>query len=153
MDEGALTKALYVGVSLFVTVITITAIIAYYNIARESIKEVGSGIDFDVLYREDVKETLLASGVNNQITGTQVKNLVSYYYDNFDVEITILGMKYVSEDGTIQKYDTISLSSTDRVTRTRNYNIIMKHIIGNQHFTLERNINDSEKMIVTIKGE
>lgn len=152
MDEGALTKALYVGVSLFVTVITITALLAYYNIARESIKEVGSGTEFDALYREDIKETLLSTGINNQITGTQVKNLVNYYYDNNAVEISISGMKYIAEDGTIKEYETISLTSTDSDIRTKNYNIIMKYIISNQHFTLERNESD-EKIVVTIKGE
>lgn len=153
MDENALTKALYVGVSLFVTVITITAIIAYYNIARSSIKDIGSGTDFDTVYREDVKETLLKTGENNKITGTQVKNLVNYYYDNINVQITISGMKYVSEDGTIKEYSAISLSSNDQTIREKNYNIIMKYIINNQYFILDRNIDNDESLILTIKGE
>lgn len=153
MDDDALTKALYVGVSLFVTVITITAIIAYYNIARSSIKEIGSGVDLDVLYREDVKETLLRTGENNKITGTQVKNLVSYFYDNVEAEITITGMKYISNDGSIKEYEAVSFSSTDQNTREKNYNTIMKYIISNQYFTLDRNVDDEEKLVITIKGE
>lgn len=153
MDDDALTKALYVGVSLFVTVITITAIIAYYNIARSSIKEIGSGVDLDVLYREDVKETLLRTGENNKITGTQVKNLVSYFYDNVEAEITITGMKYISNDGSIKEYEVVSFSSTDQNTREKNYNTIMKYIISNQYFTLDRNVDDEEKLVITIKGE
>lgn len=153
MDDDALTKALYVGVSLFVTVITITAIIAYYNIARSSIKEIGSGVDLDVLYREDVKETLLRTGENNKITGTQVKNLVSYFYDNVEAEITITGMKYISNDGSVKEYEVVSFSSTDQNTREKNYNTIMKYIISNQYFTLDRNVDDEEKLVITIKGE
>ena len=143
MDENALTKALYVGVSLFVTVITITAIIAYYNIARSSIKDIGSGTDFDTVYREDIKETLLKTGENNKITGTQVKNLVSYYYDNINVQIKVDGMKYSS----------ISLSSNDQNIRQKNYNIIMKYIMNNQEFTLDRNTDNEDILILTIKGE
>lgn len=153
MGEEAVTKALYVGVGLFITVITITAIMAYYNIARNSIREIGSGIEFDVLYREDIKETLLKTGEGNQITGTQVKNLINYYYDNLDAEITISGMKYVSEEGKIEEYETVSLSSVDETVRNKNYNIIMKHLMNNQHFTLVRNYDDEEKIVVTIKGE
>lgn len=153
MDENALTKALYVGVSLFVTVITITAIIAYYNIARSSIKDIGSGTDFDTVYREDVKETLLKTGENNKITGTQVKNLVNYYYDNINVQIKIDGMKYISEDGTIKEYSAISLSSNDQNIRQKNYNIIMKNIMNNQEFVLDRNTDNDEILVLSIKGE
>lgn len=153
MDDDALTKALYVGVSIFVTVITISALIVYYNIARKSIKGIGGGTDFDTVYREDVKETLLKSGTNSKITGTQVKNLINYYYDNIQVEITISKMKYISDDGTIQEYAAISLSSADKTLREKNYNTIMKYIMNNQYFTLTRNIENEEKLVITIEGE
>lgn len=153
MDENALIKALYIGVSLFVTVITITAITLYYNIARSSIKDIGSGTDFDTVYREDIKETLLKTGKNNKITGTQVKNLVNYYYDNINVQIKIDGMKYISEDGSIKEYSSISLSSNDQNIRQKNYNIIMKNIMNNQEFILHINTDNEDILIITVKGE
>lgn len=153
MDENALIKALYIGVSLFVTVITITAITLYYNIARSSIKDIGSGTDFDTVYREDIKETLLKTGGNNKITGTQVKNLVNYYYDNINVQIKIDGIKYISEDGSIKEYSSISLSSNDQNIRQKNYNIIMKNIMNNQEFILHINTDNEDILIITVKGE
>lgn len=150
MDESAITRALYIAVGLTITVITVSAIIAYYNIARSSIKDVGSGTNFDTLYREDIQSTLLSTGTDKEITGTQVKNLINYYYLDLSVEILVSDMKYINEDGDVATYSAISISS-DEDTRTRNYHTVLRHLTNNQHFTLEKTENNGI-MSIRIKG-
>ncbi len=153
MDESPAMRALLVGVSLFVAIIVVGSIVLYYNSATQAIRVAGEGTDFDAIYRQDIKDLLLYAGTNNQITGTNVKNILNYYYDKMNTEIIVEGMKYVSDDGSIKENTTLTLSSSDEFARTTNYNIIMKNIINNQHFTLQINEDTEDSLKITIKGE
>ena len=153
MDESPAMRALLVGVSLFVAIIVVGSIVLYYNSATQAIRVAGEGTDFEAIYRQDIKDLLLYAGTNNQITGTNVKNILNYYYDKMNTEIIVEGMKYVSDDGSIKENTTLTLSSSDEFARTTNYNIIMKNIINNQHFTLQINEDTEDSLKITIKGE
>jgi hypothetical protein len=83
MEEGISIRALTIGVSIFIAIATMTLVITYYSTARQSVAKVGTGIDISVAYDRKIDTILtLASPSNYNLTGTDVKNLLNYYYEN-----------------------------------------------------------------------
>ena len=76
MDEDNLSKALMLGVSTLLGIMTVSAIIIFFNTSLGIVRGVGSGKNFDTVYRSDIESTLLMSGTGNNIKGTSVINLL-----------------------------------------------------------------------------
>lgn len=135
MSEDLPMRALFIGVSLFVVMITITAVLTFYNTAKLSVQQVGTGPDSAELYRRDIHETLLSTGANNTVKGTQIINLLNYFYEDPTIHIVIQNLKNLV-NGSTQNFGDV----TQSVNSNKNlYEKALKAINPNQEFTLTKN--------------
>lgn len=80
-------KAIVIGVSLFVTMMTLTAILIYFNTAREVSDIVSSRVDIAETY-----DRIMSAGMDSgYITGVEVRSLINKYAGKDNVIINIRG--------------------------------------------------------------
>ena len=80
MDESAPMRAIMIGASVFVTIATITGVLAYYSSAKDLVNVIGTGTDIGAEYANYVENILLKTEDNVEIRGTDVINLLNYFY-------------------------------------------------------------------------
>ena len=140
MDESTPIRAIVIGVSVLIGIATISAVLMYYNTAKQMASNVGRGQDFASNYEQSIQDILLKGSYtvsgNNYITGTDVKNLLNYFYNNENVEIIVQNIRY------IEKYEgnkpICSSSATAYASaNSTNYNRAMKLILSDQKFTID----------------
>lgn len=154
MDEDNLSKAIMIGVTTLVGVMTVSAIIIFFNSSLNIVRKVGSGKDFGNVYRNDIESTLLMSNTGNYIKGTSVVNLLSYYEQDVNVIVSIQNIKYIDNNGNIQFIDNISMDSRESNIRNSSYNRALRYIMDNQDFTIivEDEDTDIGSKKITIRG-
>lgn len=154
MDEDNLSKALMLGVSTLLGIMTVSAIIIFFNTSLGIVRGVGSGKDYGTVYRNDIESTLLMSGTGNNIKGTSVINLLNYYAEDVNVSIIIQNIKYLDENQNVQVYGNITIDSDEINVRRSGYNTAMRYIMDNQDFLINVQEEDSEAgvKIITIRG-
>jgi len=78
-------RAIVIGVSLFVTMLTLTAILMYFNTARGIADEVNKRTDiassYDYIMNPDTYE--------DELTGVEVRSLINKYVAKKDIEINV----------------------------------------------------------------
>lgn len=137
MDEDNLSKALILGVTVFIGIMTVSAIIIFFNSSLNVVRNLGSGKDFGNVYRSDIESTLLISGSGNYIKGTNVINLLNFYEEDVNVTMSVQNIKYIDNNGNIQIYGNITISSNDLNARKSSYNTALRYIMDNQDFTID----------------
>jgi hypothetical protein len=137
VNDDILMRAITIGASVFITLATVTAVMMYYNVAKTSVTNIGTGTNIEEKYREDIKNTLY----NTEATGSEVKNILQYFFENNEVDITIT--RYYAYYGNTDGYMlmTVPAGSTDRinVTKSPTYTNIMKAMMPNQKFRITSN--------------
>lgn len=139
MDESAPIRAIVIGVSVLLAIATISAVLMYYNTAKQMASNVGRGQDFAENYEQSIQD-ILEKGTYNvsgteYITGADVKNLLNYFYNDENVRISIYGLTYVSEyNNYIPKTETSSLEYNE--ANSTNYNKAMRDILDNERFVI-----------------
>lgn len=154
MGEDNVSRAIMIGVTTFIGIMTISALILFFNSSLDVVRNVGSGKNFDALNRVDIDSTLLMSNTNNYIKGTSVINLLSYYEQDVNVTINVQNIKYIDNSGNIQYLDNIDLNSQEVSVRKAAYNRALRYIMDNQDFTINVQEIDQDlgSMIITIRG-
>lgn len=154
MDEENLSRAIMIGVTTLVGIMTISALILFFNSSLDVVRNVGSGNNFETVNRSDIDSTLLMSNTGNYIKGTSVINLLSYYEQDVNVTITVQNIKYIDNQGNIQYLDTVALDSENINVRKYAYNRALRYIMDNQDFTISVQELDQDlgSMIITIRG-
>lgn len=156
MDESAPMKAIMIGAGLFITIVTITAVLNYYATAKEMVQSIGTGVDYLQEYSDYIQSILLKADIDNAtITGTEVKNLLNYFYHNERVTIDIGNARPLyKEDGSqVTKNDHIIRTRVDNVNNLQSnndsvFNEFQKKIVPAQEFAIERK-NNGLKIILT----
>ncbi len=155
MDEGISIRAITIGVSIFIAIITMTVVLSYYNAAKETVRGIGQGTDISVNYDREIESILVKASSNYYLNGTDVKNLLNYYYANVNVDINILRLLVVDDNGVVG-YENMSGNKKQMYENINNdkkkYNNAQKKLFANQKFRLER-INNNSKMTLNITGE
>lgn len=156
MDESISVRAITIGVSVFIAIITMTVVLNYYNTAKQTVRGIGEGTNISENYNRQIESILSkASTTNYYLNGTDVKNLLNYYYNNTNVTINILKLLVIDDSGNVnyenmigtkkQMYENINNDYTK-------YNNSLKKVFANQKFRLER-INNNNQMVLNITGE
>lgn len=154
MDESTPIRAIVIGVSVLIGIATISAVLMYYNTAKQMASNVGRGQDFASNYEQNIKDILLKGSYtvsgNNYITGTDVKNLLNYFYNDESVEITVQNIRY------IEKYEgnrpiCSSTSTACAKANSTSYSKAMSIILSDQKFLInvEENVQISNDKIGT----
>lgn len=89
--EDVSVKAITIGVGVLLAIVTMSAVLSYYNTAKQAVRDVGRGTDIAGLYEKSVRDVLVKTenGATATITGTDVKNLLYYAQTNTDLHITL----------------------------------------------------------------
>lgn len=83
--NDSVIRAISIGAGLFIAMITISAVMSYYGTAQSSIQKVGLGADIPSLTNQNITNSLLKESIN----GTEVKNIINYFYLNEDVVVNV----------------------------------------------------------------
>ena len=153
MDESAPIRAIVIGASLLIAIATISAVLMYYNTAKQMASNVGRGQDFAANYEEGIQDILIRGSYtvsgDNYITGTDVKNLLNYFYNDDTVEIHVKNVRY------IDTYDSNIPTTTinyDNKSGKTDYNWLMKNILLEQKFTITKT-DDNNIVKLNIEGK
>lgn len=153
MEEN-ISRAIMIGVTTLVGIMTISAIIVFFNSSLRVVENASGSKDFSTVYRNDIESTLLMSNSGNYIKGTSVINLISYYEQDVNVSIGISNIKYIDNSGNIQIIDNIVINTNDVNIRKAAYNRAVRYIMDNQDFTISVKDNDEDmgSKEITIRG-
>lgn len=139
MDENA-TKALYIAVTIFIVMITIGFVVAYFNSARKAgnLAILGSAVaeNYEKLLNSDLDKT--------EMTGVEVVNMLRKYggkylfcfEDNTRIEAGIANVPYVyvmTNEELIGGLDRKNEWHTDKSTIESDYNDIIVYVDGNDN--------------------
>ena len=106
--EDYAVRAVIIGVSLFVTMITLSAVLMYFNTARSIADEVNKRTDIAQTFDEIVN----GDKFEMDLTGVQIRSLINKYAGSEDVEINILTIS----GETVEDYMNINHSWLDQNT-------------------------------------
>lgn len=147
MEESNAMRAITIGVSVFVAIITITGVLTYYGIVRDTAKNIGSGNDMGEKYSEEIENILLKGSYkgngNSYLTGTEVLNLLNYFYKNENVRIDIENIKYVKDDGSVDKFLPYTHENVN-ITEDK-FNEVYSKILSNQRFEIDNDESGTNK--------
>ena len=105
MIEDITTRAVIIGVSLFVTIATLSAIILFYNSARRTADVISQRTDIATSF----DEIMNSDSYENTLTGVEVRELINKYAGNENVEINIISISQRPVEG----YDNINNKEDD----------------------------------------
>lgn len=161
MDESAPIRAIVIGVSTLLAVATISAVLMYYNTAKQMASNVGRGQDFAANYEQSIQDILTAGTYNvsgnNYITGADVKSLLNYFYNNEEVRIDVIDIISMGEYVNYTPKLTIGTkrySNANGIT----YDLAIQDIMDGQRFSIkvEENVSISDGKqgtLITINNE
>lgn len=141
MEDSAM-KAIVISVSVFVAIITISAVIIYYNTAKDIVNVTGSGVDLAVAQQQDIENILLKANNNTKVSGTEVMNIIKYFYNNKKYTVSIILKDIVYLNG---KYSVVKNENKEYMNANLDeyeYQEAMKNILPVFSFTLEENNNN-----------
>lgn len=107
MDENA-SRAVFLGVSVFVAVITLTLIITFYRTAKDTAAVANR---FDITSTGNKRADEILS--KKQITGLELRYLLNYYYNDSSVEIYVYQPKQKAENNVKVEINTEEYWSDD----------------------------------------
>ena len=146
MDESAPMRAIMVGASVFVTIATITGVLAYYSSAKDLVNVIGTGTDIGAEYANYVENILLKTEDNVEIRGTDVINLLNYFYMDEKAKIDVT---YIRQDHSFEEYTNVDNSDKQTVIKSYNtnldeklYNQAINLIVPTQKFTMKKSTNN-----------
>lgn len=139
--SDVVTRAIMIGASVFIAIITISAVMTYYNVAQNAARSVGTGVDIAGLKNQNITDSLL----KQTVTGTEVKNIINYFYQNKNVHVNVYTAKKF--DGSVIDDSTNILSGgvarfedvNNRKIEDSEFKKLMKYINPLQRFKLTRN--------------
>lgn len=159
MDESAPIRAIVIGVSTLLAVATISAVLMYYNTAKQMASNVGRGQDFAANYEQSIQDILtkaeyVVSGPNyNIILGSDVKNLLNYFYDDnsVDIDLTYKSYSLTYENNTYKTIEGVTIRHEKSEAISSYYEDAMSNIYDNDKFQITKSNQDNGKITLTIK--
>ncbi len=148
MNEEIMVRAITIGVSVLIIIIVFSAIMMYYSQAQK----IAGLTDFETekFYSMEIEASLTEAKNGNSITGTEVKNLVNYYYNSPLVVINIYNLILL----TGSKIDVISNAncseSSDMGFSIESYKNIIFNINPTREYTLTKEEKENGVTIYNI---
>ena len=143
MDENNAIRAITIGVSTFIAIITISAVMMYYNTAKATVQEVGSGPDLYNNYASYIKDILVKPS-GSTISGTEAINIINYFYNDDLVTVNIDKIKLIDGDSTVDEINKFNKKS--------DYSDIINKIIPIQNVEITVVDTGNERLTITLKG-
>ena len=154
MDDVAI-RAITVGASVLIALITISAVLTYYTTAKDMVRQIGSGTDIAGLYEKSIEEILL----KKTITGTELKNLINYFDSIGKARVKFVYLVYFNSNG-ISLLTSQSSYSTDKNTKKKINNALPNMIYDISYtlddtntLTLDFNLSQECEKLYVVSGE
>ena len=150
MEENNAIKAITIGVSTFIAMITISAVLMYYNTARATVQEIGTGTDISQNYSKYILEILLKPD-NTIVSGTDVKNILNYFYLNERVNVNITKMTNLGSVSNLTLEESKNLLNVNNNKSL--YNKVFADIISTEKFKIQveyYDTNNTEAKTITL---
>lgn len=146
MDENTSVRTIVIGVSLFIAIATISAVLAYYNTARNLATKATRNAGFASKYEESIKDILISGSYSvagtNYITGADVKNLLNYFYNDDTVIIDVNNVVYINNYENYKSKTTVNYKNMQNANNDRDqYDWIMRNVLNSQKFVINKNEN------------
>ena len=143
MDENA-SRAAFIGVSVFVAVITLTFIIKFYSTAKES-AAVANRYDISESANTYLNKTL----GKKSVTGLELRYLMNYYADDKNANVVVYLPGAKSED--VKTVNTLTQQNTEEYWSEGYQEQLDKHIRPNYNFTLTVDNSKGMKIIAVFE--
>ena len=134
LDESNAIRAITIGVSTFIAIITISAVLTYYNTAKATVESIGTGADISTNYSSYILDLLL---YNTTTDGIGVKNILNYFYLNDRVSVNIIKMTNM---GSVENSASHPITYTQNANNVNNnislYNNVISSIISTKKFSI-----------------
>ena len=118
MDESNAIRAITIGAGLFISITTISLILTYYNVAKNTAQSIGTGTNISQNYDRHMRDIL----TKKNIKGSDVINICNY----FEEEIT--GKAAANK---------IKFSYKDKDKEETKVSNVVSSVLPNQNFILE----------------
>ena len=105
MSNEITLRLISIGSSIFIALITITAVMTYYNISKSTVSEIGV-TNLVENYNENIKQVLY----KNEVTGAELKNILQYFSTNKEVNIAIDKFYYLDNTTNNVEIQNLTLS-------------------------------------------
>ncbi len=90
MFEDSAMKAIFIGAALLVFLTIFSLIVIYYTQAQSQVGNSTATMSIETFYSADIENSLSAYKNDNKlIDGSQIKNMVNYYYESANVVISV----------------------------------------------------------------
>ena len=96
MTNEVTIRLVSIGASIFIALVTITAVMVYYNMSRNTIAEIGV-TDLSENYNENIKQVLY----KDKVTGSELKNILQYFRNDLLINIWIDKYYYIDNNSNI----------------------------------------------------
>lgn len=144
--ESSAIRAIMIGAALFITMITISAVMMYFNSAKDLVTNVGSGSALSENYSTYIKDLILTKG---KVTGADVKNIINYFYENESAEINISIRRNFSNKNVNEGINQPT-TYTGINTSEEKYNKMMGQILDNSYFEVDYELHPGTEEIKTM---
>ena len=111
MDESNAIRAITIGAGLFISITTISLILTYYNVAKNTAQSIGTGTNISQNYDRHIRDILTKANIK----GSDVINICNYF----------------EEEITTKKIDFLYGNSSPKTS------YIINNVLPNQDFTLK----------------
>lgn len=150
MEESSIYKALMIGAGVFIAIATITAVMTYYNTAKAMVQSIGTGTDYGEVYTDYIENTLIKFDAGTDITGTELINLINYFYKDETTEIYVNNMKPLfKHEGEVANSFTLNNINNNEAEYNKRY----PQIVPSQKFQIIEKKYDSGKLTIRIQGK
>lgn len=113
MDDSNAIKAITIGAGLFISITTISLILTYYNVAKNTAQSIGTGTNISQNYDRHIRDILTKANIK----GSDVINICNYFEEEITTKKIEIDFWY---DG----------------NSTKTLDIIINNVLPNQDFTL-----------------
>lgn len=151
MSDEIMVRAITIGASILIIIIVFSAIMVYYSHAQE----IAGLTEFETekFYSKEIEAAISAVNSNGSITGTEVKNIVNYYYKSPSVVININNLMLLTK-GKTAKIETVrnanGSESSDVGFSLENYKNINFNINPREEYTLTKEERENGVIIYNI---
>lgn len=121
MEESNAIRAITIGVSTFIAIATISAVLMYYNTAKATVQEIGTGPDVYNNYATYIKDLLIKPS-GTTISGTDAINIINYLYNDDLVTVNVENIELINEEILGET------SQINEINKVDNYKIYLKQI-------------------------
>lgn len=141
MYEDMSMKAIFIGAGILVAIATISAVMSYYSIAKQTATGiVGTSKEIETVYRSDIETSLLKS----YLSGTEVKNIIMYFQNVPNVIVNVANMK-------VSNTQTASYNNLNN--DTTNYLKVIDNIRTEFMFSLSKTESATGVITITVTGQ